>query len=77
MSQSQEVPVSADEILEAERKERPLLLDPIVIASFGDFHAAFKTYLNYSLCKVSGCTAQSKPPSVPGVTQTGTSSETR
>ena len=68
-----EVKVTGEEILEAERKVRPLVLDPIIIASFGDFQAAFKKYLSYSY-KDSGCTSQSTPPSGPGGTQTGTSS---
>ena len=74
MEASHEIKVSADEILEQEKKVRPLVLDPIVIASFGDFHAAFKKYLSYSY-KDSGCTSQSKPPNGPGENQTGTSSE--
>lgn len=58
--QMETVNVSAEQILETEQKVRPLVLDPIVIASFGDFHKAFKAYLS-SLCKDSGCTSQSKP----------------
>jgi hypothetical protein len=76
MESRQEVKVSEEEILESERKERPLVLDPIVIASFGDFHAAFMKYLSCSY-KGAGCTAQSKPPSGPGESQTGTSSGNR
>ncbi len=76
MDARKESKVTAEEILDAERKERPLVLDPIVIASFGDFQAAFRKYLSYS-CKDSGCTSQSKPPSDPGEKKTGTSSGTR
>ena len=73
MAQHPEVKVTGEEILETERKERPLVLDPIIIASFGDFQAAFRKYLSYSY-KDSGCTSQSAPPSGPGENQTGTSS---
>ncbi len=76
MEPPKESKVTAEEILDAERKERPLVLDPIVIASFGDFQAAFRKYLSYS-CKAAGCTDQSMPPSGPGETQTGTSSGNR
>lgn len=76
MNQNKESKVTAEEILDAERKERPLVLDPIVIASFGDFQAAFRKYISYS-CKDSGCTSQSRPPSGPDEKKTGTSSETR
>lgn len=65
--------VTEEEILETERKERPLVLDPIIIASFGDFQAAFKKYLSY-LCKDSGCTSQSAQPNGLDASQTGTSS---
>jgi hypothetical protein len=57
----------------AKPKQRPLILDPIVIASFGDFHIALKAQLS-SLCKDSGCTSQSTPQSYPAGSQTGTSS---
>ena len=76
MEGTKECKVTVEEILETERKERPLLLDPIVIASFGDFQAAFRKYLSYSYKGV-GCTGQSKPPNDPGETQTGTSSGNR
>lgn len=73
MESVKESKVTAEEILETERKERPLVLDPIVIASFGDFQAAFKKFLSYSYKGV-GCTGQSTPLNGPGETQTGTSS---
>jgi hypothetical protein len=58
---------------DAKPKQRPLILDPIVIASFGDFHAAIKAQLSY-LCKDSGCTSQSTQLNGPGGSQTETSS---
>jgi hypothetical protein len=69
MEAGKEVKVTAEEILEAEQKVRPIVLDPIVIASFGDFHAAFKKYLSFSY-KDSGCTGQSKRPGAPDGNQT-------
>jgi hypothetical protein len=58
---------------DAKPKQRPLILDPIVIASFGDFHTALKAQLSY-LCKDSGCTSQSTQKSSPVGSQTETSS---
>lgn len=72
MASVPEVKVSAEQILEAEQKQRALVLDPIVIASFGDFHATFKKYLSSS-CKAAGCIGQSGPLSGLGGSQTGTS----
>ena len=66
MESHTEIKVTAEEILESERKERPLVLDPIVIASFGDFRLAFLKYLSYSY-KDSGCTSQSTPQGDPAV----------
>lgn len=41
-------------------KPRPLVLDPVVIATFGDFHASLRAHLtNCLLYKDSGCTSQS------------------
>jgi hypothetical protein len=76
MASQQEVKVSEEEILEAERKERPLLLDPIIVASFGDFHAAFLKYLSCSYKGV-GCTGQSTRPNGPDGMKNETSSGNR
>jgi hypothetical protein len=45
------MPTPADVILDTEPKQRPLVLDPIVIAYFGDFHKDLVTYLT-AVCTV-------------------------
>ena len=57
---SPKVTVSEESILKQEKKERPLILDPIVISYFGEFQQQFKTILNSS-CKAVRDTDRSKP----------------
>lgn len=42
---------SAEAILEQTRKERPLIVDASVVASFGDLYESLRAYLQ-NLCKV-------------------------
>jgi len=62
--ESTAVKISAEELEAIQAKERPLVLDPIVIATFGDIAIDLRHYLN-SLCKATGYTYQSKPQSDP------------
>jgi hypothetical protein len=62
---SPKVTVSEESILKQEKKERPLILDPIVISYFSEFHQQSKELLNF-LCKAVHDTAQSKPQGGPG-----------
>jgi hypothetical protein len=62
---SSPVTLTAEQILELEKKARPLILDPIIISSFGEFQLEFRHLLN-SLCKVAHDTAQSKKQGGPG-----------
>ena len=57
---SSKVTVSEESILKQEKKERPLILDPIVISYFSEFHHQFKGLLNSS-CKAVLDTDRSKP----------------
>ena len=66
---------SADEILEQEKKVRPLTLDPIVVASFGDLFSGLKDLLTCLSYKAARDTSQSKPPNGPGGSGTGTVSQ--
>jgi hypothetical protein len=56
------VKITAEELETVQPKERSLVLDPIVIATFGDLASQLRTYIN-SLCKATGYTSQSKPQS--------------
>ena len=58
------VKITAEELETVQPKERSLVLDPIVIATFGDLAIQLKTYLN-SLCRATGYTSLSKPQSDP------------
>ena len=62
---------SAEAILERTKKERPLIVDASVVASFGDLYDSLRAYLQ-NLCKVKTTTnlgpvdsGQSKPESAP------------
>lgn len=54
---------------DAKPRQRILTLDPVIIAAFGDFHAALKKQIS-CLCKDSGCTSQSVPQGGPGGSKT-------
>jgi hydroxymethylpyrimidine/phosphomethylpyrimidine kinase len=56
------VKITAEELETVQPKERSLVLDPIVIATFGDLASQLRAYIN-CLCKATGCTFQSKPQS--------------
>lgn len=56
------VKITAEELETVQPKERSLVLDPIVVATFGDLAIQLKAYIN-SLCRVTGYTSQSKPQS--------------
>lgn len=58
------VKITAEELETVQPKERSLVLDPIVIATFGDLAIQLKTYLN-SLYRATGYTSLSKPQSDP------------
>ena len=62
---SPKVTVSEESILKQEKKERPLVLDPIIISYFSEFQHQFKTLLNSS-CKAVLDTDRSKPQGGPG-----------
>ncbi len=56
------VKITAEELETVQPKERSLVLDPIVIATFGDIASQLRAYIN-SLCRATGYTCQSKPQS--------------
>jgi hypothetical protein len=56
------VKITAEELEAVQPRERPLILDPIVITTFGELASQLRTYIN-SLCKATGYTSQSKPQS--------------
>lgn len=62
---SSPVTLTAEQILDVEKKARPLILDPIVISTFGEVQIQFRHLVN-SLCKVAHDTVQSKPQGGPG-----------
>jgi hypothetical protein len=57
-----DVKPTAEELETVQPKERSLVLDPIVIATFGDLAGQLRAYIN-SLCKATGYTSPSKPQS--------------
>lgn len=57
-------PPHADVILDTEPKQRPLVLDPVVIAYFGDFHKDLVAYL-MSVCTTTKSTSSVPNGSVP------------
>jgi len=56
------VKITVEELEAVQPKERPLVLDPIVIASFGDLAAQLRAYIS-CLYKATGYTSQSTPQS--------------
>ncbi len=56
------VKITAEELEAVQPRERPLILDPIVITTFGELASQLRTYIN-SLCRATGYTSQSKPQS--------------
>jgi len=56
------VKITVEELEAVQPKERPLILDPIVITTFGELASQLRTYIN-SLCRATGYTSQSKPQS--------------
>ena len=58
------VKITAEELETIQPKERSLVLDPIIIATFGDIASELRIYIN-SLCRATGYTFQSKPQSDP------------
>lgn len=59
------IPVSEETILKQEKKERPLVLDPIIISYFGEFRNDMKSVLS-SLCTAGHGIGQSKQRGGPG-----------
>ena len=57
-----QVKITAEELETVQPKERSLVLDPIVVATFGDLAHQLRVYIS-SLCKATGYTSQSKPQS--------------
>lgn len=60
---------SAEELEAIQPKERPLVLDPIVVATFGQLAQQLETYFN-SVCRVTGYTSQSRQRSCPDGSRT-------